>query len=167
MGDASGYEIKKTFEEELSHFYEASYGSIYPALTKLTEEGLVSCRAMAQEKRPDKKVYSITPTGRMAFMDALSKKPGRDRIRSDFLAILMFADLLPARQLSRLIDDRIDHYRERLQELDDCQAGQESPAHQFVTGYGRAVYRAAIDYLEDNRHVVEGQALLSRASAAG
>ena len=167
MGDASGYEIKKTFEDELSHFYEASYGSIYPALTKLTEEGLVSCRAMAQEKRPDKKVYSITPTGRMAFMDALSKKPGRDRIRSDFLAILMFADLLPARQLSRLIDDRIDHYRERLEELDDCHAGQESPAHQFVTGYGRAVYQAAIDYLEDNRHVVEGQALLSRASAAG
>ena len=26
-GDASGYEIKKIFEDRLSYFYEASYGS--------------------------------------------------------------------------------------------------------------------------------------------
>ncbi len=75
-GDASGYEIKKIFEDRLSYFYEASYGSIYPALTKLTDDGLVSCRAEAQDKRPDKKVYAITPTGRMAFMDATAGRAG-------------------------------------------------------------------------------------------
>ena len=52
-GDATGYEIKKLFEDGgYRHFVEASFGSIYPALNRLTEEGLVSVRAEAQEKRP-------------------------------------------------------------------------------------------------------------------
>ena len=39
-GDASGYEIKKAFEEgPLSHIHEASFGAIYPALTRLDEQG--------------------------------------------------------------------------------------------------------------------------------
>ena len=58
-GDATGYEIKNLFEDDgYQHFVEASFGSIYPALNRLTEEGLVSVRAEAQEKRPDRKVYS-------------------------------------------------------------------------------------------------------------
>src|ERR1043166_3201232 len=66
-GDATGYEIKKLFEDDdYQHFVEASFGSIYPALSRLTEEGLVSVREEAQEKRPDRKVYSITPAGRAA-----------------------------------------------------------------------------------------------------
>ncbi len=36
LGEASGYEIKKDVEDGLfSHFIEASYGSIYPALNQL------------------------------------------------------------------------------------------------------------------------------------
>ena len=38
LGDASGYEIKKLYEEgDLSHFYAVGFGSIYPALTRLVE----------------------------------------------------------------------------------------------------------------------------------
>ena len=55
FGDATGYEINKMFEDgPFSHFLDASYGSIYPALTRLTEEGLVTCKAEQQERRPDK-----------------------------------------------------------------------------------------------------------------
>ena len=35
MGEFTGYEIKKLFEKgPLCHFYDAGYGSIYPALNK-------------------------------------------------------------------------------------------------------------------------------------
>ena len=47
-GEASGYEIKKAFEEgPFSHFHQASFGSIYPALNALSAEGLVACRAQS------------------------------------------------------------------------------------------------------------------------
>lgn len=166
MGDASGYEIKKIFEGPLRHFFDASYGSIYPALGKLTEDGLVTCTEHVQDKRPDKKVYRIAPRGRMAFMDELAHPPGRDRFRSEFVAILLFADLLPAGHLSRLIDQRISDYRGHIAELEQCAPSAKTAGGKFVNGMGLAVYRAALEYLEENRHHVESEALLSRSKRA-
>lgn len=166
MGDSTGYEIKKKFEQELSHFYDASFGSIYPALTRMTEEGLVRCTEQAQEGRPDKKVYTITPTGRMTFLDALSKKPRKDRIRSEFLAMLMFSDLLSPSRVAHLIDTR-------LKELDAIIAGQMNcsgvnltNSEMFLTGFGMTIYQAERDYLAENRHLLEAEALLAAKSAA-
>src|ERR1043166_9203888 len=89
-GDATGYEIKKIFEEDgLQHFVEASFGSIYPALGKLTEDGLVSVREEVQEKRPDRKVYSISPAGRAALLSALMKPLPEDRHRSPFVFAML------------------------------------------------------------------------------
>ena len=164
MGDASGYEIKKIFEGPLRHFFDASYGSIYPALGRLTEEGLVTCTEHVQDKRPDKKVYRIAPRGRMAFMDELARPPGRDRFRSEFVATLLFADLLPAGHLSRLIDERISQYRGAIAELEHCAPTAQTAGGKFVNGMGLAVYRAALEYLEENRHHVESEALLTRSS---
>ena len=165
MGDASGYEIKKTFEDQLSHFFEASFGSIYPALNRLTQEGLVTCTAQAQDKRPDKKVYAITPAGRLAFLDELAKPPGRDRLRSEFLAVMMFADLLPARHLAAVIDAKVKSFERQIQDLEACTLESETAGRRFVRGYGIALMTAAIGYIEDNRHLVEGEALLARAAA--
>ncbi len=164
MGDASGYEIKKTFEERFSHFFAASFGSIYPALNKLTQEGLVTCAAQAQSKRPDKKVYSITPSGKIAFMDALGQPVGPDRHRSEFLALMMFSHLLTLRQLSDAIDSKLAEYHEELAAIADCENERPcSPGEEFVAGFGKAIYEAAIRYVEEHRHVVEGPALLSSA----
>lgn len=163
--DASGYEIKKAFQSGLSHFYDASFGSIYPALTRLTEEGLVTCTEQAQEKRPDKKVYRITPAGRLAFHDALTTLQSRDRVRSDFLATLLFADLLTARQLAQLIDARLVDSRRPLDEIKRIGAPSRA-ADRFVAGYGVAVIAAEIAYLEEHRHLLEGEALLAARGAA-
>ncbi|MEE8545632.1 MAG: PadR family transcriptional regulator, partial [Alphaproteobacteria bacterium] len=38
-GGASGYEIKKKLEQTYRHFFQASFGSIYPALSRMTEDG--------------------------------------------------------------------------------------------------------------------------------
>ncbi|MEQ8345236.1 MAG: PadR family transcriptional regulator [Sneathiellaceae bacterium] len=163
--DASGYEIKKIFENSLQHFFDASYGSIYPALNRLTEDGLVQCTEQAQDKRPDKKVYSITAAGRMAFLDELMRPPGRDRYRSEFIATMMFADLLPPRHVSDLIDSRVREYRQMLADLQrGCAAGDTGAT--FVAGLGHAMYSAGLQYLEDNRHLVEGEALMASASSA-
>lgn len=151
-GAASGYEIKKAFEDgPFGHIHEASFGAIYPALTRLDAAGLVICREMAQDKRPDKKVYSITEAGRQALYEALLAPPGRDRRRSDFLFILFFAQLLPPERLARLVDQRIAHYRNALAEMERCDLSGQPAGESFVHGLGVSVYRAAADYLEANR----------------
>ncbi|NIA70900.1 PadR family transcriptional regulator [Pelagibius litoralis] len=167
-GEASGYEIKKAFEEgPFSHFHQASFGAIYPSLNALSNEGLVACRAQAQEKRPDKKIYSLTAKGRDAFAAALLSQPDHDRVRSDFLFILFFAQFLPPARVGALIDERIAWYRQSLERMEDCTETNVVPAGAaFVRGMGIAVYRAAAEYLETNRDalvadVAEPEALVA------
>ena len=163
-GEASGYEIKKKLEEPpFSHFQDTGFGSIYPALSALSNEGLVSGRAMPQDKRPDKKVYSVTPSGRTALVEALHQPPGPDRFRSDFLFLLFMADQLAPERLRLLIDERIAIYEERIAAMEGC--GREvcasAPARGFVHGFGLSLYRAARDYLVSHREAfledVEGK----------
>ena len=167
QGDATGYAIKKQFENGYTHFYEASFGSIYPALARLTEEGLVSCVQQAQEKRPDKKIYSITAAGRLAFLDQLGKMPGRDRVRSEFLATMLFGDLLSPSQLDNLIEAKLAAYRAELAQMEACDMSDASAGHAFVHGFGIAFCRAAIAYIEEHGHMVVGGALLLTRSTTG
>lgn len=164
-GAASGYEIKKKLETTYSHFFQASFGSIYTALNRMTEEGLVSCTQQAQLKRPDKKVYELTTKGRLALIEQLSVPPGPDRIRSEFLVTMLFAELLPARFLDQVIDDFLARHAEMVERIEACQAEVDEGGKRFVLGYGLAVHRAVVDYIEDHRHLVEREALLGRASA--
>src|SRR5580704_16884249 len=117
-GDATGYEIKNLFQDDgYQYFVEASFGSIYPALNRLTEDGLVSVRAEAQEKRPDRKVYSIMPAGRSAFIASLLKPLPEDRHRSPFVFAMLFADLLPQSRVSGMVDDYIEQVEQKLAHL--------------------------------------------------
>lgn len=151
-GDATGYEIKKLFEDGgYQHFVEASFGSIYPALNRLTEDGLVSVRAEAQEKRPDRKVYSLTGAGREAVVRALMKPLPEDRHRSPFLFAMLFSHLLPQDHVLSMIDHYIQQSEEKLAQLTEAEPGSETPGERFVIGYGRAVYAAMLNYLRSHR----------------
>src|ERR1051325_10313888 len=151
-GDATGYEIKKLFDDDgYQHFVEASFGSIYPALNRLTDEGYVSVREESQEKRPDRKVYSITPAGRTAFIASLMKPLPEDRHRSPFVFAMLFSDLLPPERVSALLDAYIEQAEAKLahlsehKHLDERTAVPPTAGEEFVKGVGKAVYVAIID----------------------
>ncbi len=163
-GDASGYEIKKQFEEgPVAYFYDAGYGSIYPALNKMSEEGLVSFTEMAQEGRPDKKVYSLNQAGKEALIKALHGKPHRDKLRSDYMFMFLFSHLLGGKQREKIYDEYLTYYRQRAAEMSgeekgECSAMAEDferlPSRDFVHGFGLAIYSAAVEFMENNRHLM-------------
>lgn len=178
MSDATGYEIKKLFEEgHFSHFIAASYGSIYPALQTLMKQQLVTCRQEAQEKRPDKKIYSITEQGREAFQRALNKVPAPDAFRSESLFIMMFAHLMPLSQIRRMIDERLTFFDQAIELFgsDDCPCEDDSLLHNttwdrsganYARGLGLAVYTAEANYLRKNRQMLEDLAIQPQTEAA-
>lgn len=155
-GEATGYEIKKLFEEGgYQHFIEASFGSIYPALNRLTEEGLVSVREEAQEKRPDRKVYSITLPGRAGFLAALMKPLPEDRHRSPFAFAMLFSQLLPPSRVSAMLDDHVRRNRVLLEQVSRQDAERLVPGERFVMGLGEAMMTAALTYIEAHRTEIE------------
>lgn len=151
-GPASGYEIEKTLEQPPhSLFQDTSFGSIYPALTRLAEEGAVTVTAFAQQKRPAKKVFALSEAGRARLVETLGQPPGPDRLRSDFLFTLLNGDLLPPALLLRTIDSRIAELEEKLRGMSDCGPTGSSPCGDFLHGLGMAYYGAVLAYLRENR----------------
>jgi DNA-binding PadR family transcriptional regulator len=152
-GDKTGYEIKRRFEDSFSHFFVAGYGSIYPALADLTRRRLVECTSVSQEKRPDKKVYSLTERGRDALIKELMAAPPRHKVRSEFLVLMVFAHLLPPAKVAEIADAMVAQWGAMLASIGDCLADEGealAPGMRFAAGYGRAVLGAAKRYVEEN-----------------
>ena len=155
LGDASGYEIKKQFEEgPFAHFHATGFGSIYPALRSLLEDRLVTCTTTVQDGRPDKKVYSITEAGRAALGRALHTRPAPDSYRSDALFMLFFAELMDPHHARSVFDTYREAYRSHVARMealvDDC-ADEIGPGRRFVRGLGLAIYRAVTEHMEAHR----------------
>lgn len=155
FSEATGYEIKKSVENGMfNHFIEASYGSIYPALTRMAEEGLVTFREEAQNGKPDKKIYSITAAGRAELVRALSTAPRGDKFKSEFLFVMLLADLLPKPHIAAVLHQRTEEMRAELEAMRACAAQGGHNGSQFVVGYGAAIFEAGLRYLEENGHML-------------
>ncbi|MCA3556127.1 PadR family transcriptional regulator [Aestuariivirga sp.] len=152
-GEASGYEIKKEIEEGMfSHFIDASFGSIYPALTQLAGEGLVTVRAEEQSGKPDKKVYAITPKGKDALARSISVVPGRDKYKSEFLFQMLLQEYIAPAAMLAAIDKHLADLRADLARIDECECAEQPHAGaRFVAGYGRAVLTAAVNVLIEKK----------------
>ncbi len=154
MGDATGYEIRKVFEEAFSHFYVAGFGSIYPALSELTREGYATCQNIEQEKRPAKKVYRLTEAGMEAFRAALAETYPSHRIRSDFMVLMAYAHLLTPAKVEEALQQRLEDIESNLAHIDTCLGcgdNEHPEGPQFAAGYARAVLQAGRDYIEQHR----------------
>ncbi len=167
-GDASGYEIKKAFEDgPFGHIQEIGFGSIYPALAQLLKDELVTVTKYAQEGRPDKKVYSLTSAGRLSLLDALAEPTEADKVRSDFLFRMMFAQLLSPSALETMIDERMAVLTAAIARLEQCETdGFDYASEAFINGYALAIYRAMADYIEENRYQLVGASFLPERAVA-
>ncbi|SDQ94138.1 PadR family transcriptional regulator [Pseudovibrio sp. Tun.PSC04-5.I4] len=155
-GDATGYEIRKTAQEgHFSHYIEASYGSIYPSLAKMEQEGLVTWREETSPGKPSRKIYSITQTGRDAFVEELSQTPVEDLFRSPFLLLARYCKWVGADFISREIDLRVEHLEFKIGalkvQLEQCC----DPATAWTMDYGVATLSASLNFLKMNRSKLE------------
>ena len=169
-GDASGYDMKKCFESSFGHFFPAGYGSIYPALATLARNGLVEYELVPQEGKPDRKVYSITDKGLEALLEGLSNPNPSHKIRSEFLATLWFAHLMPDEQVTTVIEnklDEIDQFLKLIEEFVTVECPAAGSGAQFVAGFGKHMASAFKQYIEENRELLANPSLTEARTAAG
>lgn len=158
FSDATGYEIKKmSTEDQFSYFVDASFGSIYPALARLQDDGCVTVREEYESGKPPRKIYSITETGRQELIESLQVIPRPDSFKSEFLLTALCSELIGEEYLVRAIDKRIKELESKLAMLDSvdaCAVG--GPAGmKWIAGYARSVTRASLDHLLQHRHELE------------
>jgi len=81
---ASGYDLARRFDASIGHFWKASHQQIYKVLGRMEADGWVASELVAQDGRPDKKVYVITARGRDELTDWTSMVTPREHLRSEF-----------------------------------------------------------------------------------
>lgn len=150
--EATGYEIRKMCAEgPFSYFVDISYGSIYPTLAKLEDEGLVSSRIETHAGKPDRKIYQMTAGGQAEFLHALSQPPQPDKFKSEFLLTAMCAAQGNRDTVMRAIDERIEHITAEVDmirsHLEEC----EHPGTCWVAEYGVHVMSSDLEFLKDKR----------------
>ncbi len=169
-GEASGYDMKKCFESSFGHFFPAGYGSIYPALSTLARNGLVEFELVAQDGKPDRKVYNITDKGREALIEGLADENPSHKVRSEFLATLWFAHLMSDEQVDTVVANKLKELDEFLQLLEEFAAGdchRMGPGAQFVAGFGKHMASSFKQYIEENRDLLAAPAISNVKTAAG
>lgn len=166
FGDATGYEIKKTASEShFSYFIDASYGSIYPALNRLEQDGCVTAREERKPGKPVRKIYQITETGRAELCDWLSSPPEPDIFKSEFLLIAKCAEMLDRETLKRAIDTRVEQMEAMRESIPEPETCDDHPGAAWIAAFGRACANFNLNYLREHRDALE--ALGRDASANG
>ena len=157
--EATGYDIKKQLEQGSSAgLIEASFGSIYPALARLVEEGFVSFRQADGRGRSGRKIYALTPEGRAHFLASLSGVMDDDRYRSPFLFAALFAEHLPRSVVTGMIDRQLAIWRARIAMMAKVGDAIITPGQHFVLDFGATSLQTSIRYVEDRRHALEAAA---------
>ncbi len=77
-GERHGYQLKRTVDQEFAPYWQIDFAQLYRSLAKMTQAGWVEARVERGEAGPDRKVYSLTPSGRRALEEWLAE-PACDR----------------------------------------------------------------------------------------
>jgi len=83
---ASGYDLKRRFDNEVRYFWAAELTQIYGTLRRLENDGLLTSRVAPSSKGPDRRIYSITAAGRETLRRWLAAEPEFGNERFGYLA---------------------------------------------------------------------------------
>lgn len=91
-GAASGYDLAKAFDASVANFWMCTPQQLYRELDRMESDGLIAARTVEQERRPNKRLFSLTSQG----VEALARFTEADHkptaIRDELLVAVLAAD---------------------------------------------------------------------------
>lgn len=124
-----GYDVRRELEQwHADHWANIAYGSIYSALGKMAEEGLIEAiNTDAGERQGARTEYVITDRGKVEFEQLLHEywwqlKPTID----PFQIALTFMDQMPRAELLKALRHRADQLHSSILTLQHVQTPQDT-----------------------------------------
>jgi DNA-binding PadR family transcriptional regulator len=122
-GPMSGYDIKQMADGSTRHFWQISYGQIYPELKALEKSGLLQAAEAARGSR-QRTLHQLTPTGTEALTDWISDSAVAPvELRDEMLLKLFFSDTVGKDEQIALARNMAQRHRDAASGL----ASQEPP----------------------------------------
>jgi DNA-binding PadR family transcriptional regulator len=114
-GESSGYDLAKGFDASVANFWMATPQQLYRELDRLAEHGLIQARMVHQERRPNKRMFSLTSAGRDAIREFTAKAPKPSVIRDELLIKVQAADAGDGRAVREFVVERLQWATAKLQ----------------------------------------------------
>jgi DNA-binding PadR family transcriptional regulator len=102
----SGYDIKRLLENLEWLVSSPSFGSLYPALHAMSDQGLLTMDVVRNGNGPSRKVYRITDAGRRVLREWIAQPEKRGLSLKAFLTKLVLADNLSGAELVSCLQRR-------------------------------------------------------------
>ena len=132
----SGYDVKKLIGRSIAHFWNESYGQIYPILNRLAAEGLAARRREARRGKPDRYVYSLTPKGHAELERWLAVPARLEPVRSELLLKLFLGSAGPVADSVA----QVEHCRTRQRVLLDTYVRIERQLRKELAGHPQLAF---------------------------
>ncbi len=149
-GPMSGYDLKKNFDQSVTHFWSATQSHIYKALEDLESQGLVTSQVIQQAGKPNRKQYQITEIGRAELRHWVSTPLPMAGHRSAWLIQVFFAHDLTNEEIVNLFEKRIESLRTYLSQLHDAQKNIDENARKVGLKRAQTLWQLTLDYGIDN-----------------
>ncbi|MBV7697931.1 PadR family transcriptional regulator [Streptomyces sp. TRM70350] len=108
-GEASGYDLAKGFDASVANFWMATPQQLYRELERMEREGLVVARVVEQERRPNKRLFSLTEAGFAAVRAYVAEPPARPTaIRDELMVKVQCADVGDLEAVRAAVAERIE-----------------------------------------------------------
>lgn len=107
---SSGYALEDTSK----HLWSSKLSQIYPRLSFLEKNGYIEYEIVTQEKKPNKKVYSVTKEGIQILKEWIEEPPMKPINKDEFLIKIHAAWLNDPNAAHQLIENREEYYKEKL-----------------------------------------------------
>ncbi|GFG82500.1 PadR family transcriptional regulator [Mycobacterium paragordonae] len=111
----SGYDLAKEFDASVANFWMATPQQLYRELDRLAEQGLIQARVVHQERRPNKRMFSLTDAGREAVTQLTAKAPKPSMMRDDLMIKVAAADAGDTRAVRDSIAERLQWAKAKLE----------------------------------------------------
>lgn len=110
----SGYDLVKRFNKSVECYWSASHQQIYKALSQLEEDEHLSSEKIEQENRPNKKLYTVTDSGRQHLQQWIGQVDVIAPLKSDLLIKLSAGHTVPTAPLLQTLQAYYEQHKEKL-----------------------------------------------------
>jgi DNA-binding PadR family transcriptional regulator len=114
-GESSGYDLAKSFDASVANFWMATPQQLYRELDRLAEQGLIQARVVHQERRPNKRIFSLTEGGYEAIQEFTARAPKPCVIRDELAVKVLAADAGDAQAVREFTLERLQWASAKLQ----------------------------------------------------
>ena len=144
QGPAHGYELKQALEQRFGAVLPPlNAGQIYTTLSRLQRDGLVDDDAVAQNGRPNKRVYRLTDAGQAELRTWVQDSTPQTRLKDDFFIKLVLARAAGIADPLELIAKQRGAYLQALRALDDVAAQADGDVITALLVEGAALHLEA------------------------